>query len=140
MRLRLTILLALVCTPVLAGRAEVHLFGGDMTAGAPLAAWYHGIGITDLWLYPFAGAFAQDQRPEDQRTPEQAAQLAAAYRQHGLRCWWMERPVPDVFYQVAKGAGRDLWDGSAETDRRWDEVCDRIGAIYPRVQAAGFTG
>lgn len=134
------LLLILLTTPVLAGPVDIHLFGADMTAGAPLAAWYHGLGLNDLWLYPCAGAFPQDQRPEDQRTPEQAAELAAAYRQHGLRCWWMERPVPDVFYAQAKGEGRHLWDGSAETDRRWAEVCDKIKTIYPRVKAAGFTG
>jgi hypothetical protein len=119
---------------------EIHLFGGDLTAGAPLAAWYHEIGLTDLWLYPFQGAFPQDQRPEDQKTAAQVTDLVAAYRQHGLRCWWMERPVPDVFYQTAKGDGRHLWDGSLETDRAWAEVCAKIAAIYPRARAAGFRG
>lgn len=119
---------------------EVHLFGGDMTADAPLATWYQDIGLTDLWLYPFQGAFPQDQRPEDQKTPEQVANLVTAYRRHGLRCWWMERPVPDVLYQTAKGDGRHLWDGSPETDRLWADVCRKIGEIYPRAKAAGFSG
>ncbi|MFA6111478.1 MAG: hypothetical protein WDA75_22190 [Candidatus Latescibacterota bacterium] len=121
-------------------RVEVHLFGGDMTAGAPLAQWYHDIGITDLWLYPFRGAFPQDQRPEDQKTPEQVAELLAAYRQHHLRCWWMERPVPDVFYQEARGEGRHLWDASPEAEALWAGVCEQIRAIYPRVKGAGFRG
>jgi hypothetical protein len=119
---------------------EIHLFGGDLTAGAPLAKWYHDIGLTDLWLYPFRGAFPQDQRPENQKTPEQVTDLLAVYRQHGLRVWWMERPVPDVLYQTAKGEGRHLWDGSPETDRVWAEVCGKIAEIYPRAQAAGFRG
>jgi len=121
-------------------RVQVHLFGGDMTPGAPLAQWYHDIGLTDLWLYPFQGVFPQDQRPEDQQTPESATALVAAYRDKGLRCWWMERPVPDVFYQTAKGEGRHLWDGSPETDRLWAEVCAKIADVYPRVKAAGFCG
>ena len=121
-------------------RVEVHLFGGDMTPGAPLAQWYHDIGITDLWLYPFQGAFPQDQRPEDQRTPDEVSELLAAYRQHHLRYWWMERPVPDVFYQVAKAEGRHLWDASPETDALWAGVCDKVSAIYPRAKAAGFRG
>ena len=139
------LLLALVCSAAAQQtaaprRIEVHLFGGDMTPGAPLAAWYRDIGITDLWLYPFQGAFPQDQRPETQQTPEQVAGLLAAYRKHGLRYWWMERPVPDVLYQTAKGEGRQLWDGSAETDQQWQAVCRRIGEICPRVKAAGFRG
>lgn len=121
-------------------RTEVHLFGADMTDGAPLAAWYQSIGLTDLWLYPFKGIFPQDQRPEDQRTPEQAAELLEAYRAHNLRCWWMERPVPDVFYQVANGEGRHLWDGSPETDKLWDDVCRRVAETYPRAKAVGFRG
>ena len=121
-------------------RTEVHLFGGDMTAGAPLAQWYHDIGITDLWLYPFRGAFPQDQRLEDQQTSEQAAALLAVYGQHGLRCWWMERPVPDVLYQQANRQGQHLWDGSPQTEALWADVCARISLIYPRVKDAGFRG
>jgi hypothetical protein len=121
-------------------RVEIHLFGGDMTAGAPLASWYRDIGITDVWLYPFRGAFPQDQRPEDQRTPEQARELLAGYGREGISCWWMERPVPDVLYQAAKADGRHLWDGSPETDALWDGVCEGIAAIYPAVRDAGFRG
>ncbi|MBU0609578.1 MAG: hypothetical protein KKI08_16955, partial [Armatimonadetes bacterium] len=140
MRLFTTLLLALAFAAPAPCRVDIHLFGGDMTPGAPLAAWYHDIGLTDLWLYPFAGAFPQDQRPEDQRTPAQGADLVAAYAAHSLRCWWMERPVPDVFYQTAKGDGRHLWDRSPETDRAWAEVCDKIRTLYPQVRAAGFRG
>lgn len=121
-------------------RTEIHLFGGDMTAGAPLAGWYRSIGLTDVWLYPFRGVFPQDQRVEDQRTPEEGAGLVAAYGKAGLRCWWMERPVPDVFYAQARGEGRQLWDGSAETERAWEGVCEKVREVYPRVKAAGFLG
>ena len=123
-----------------ARRVEVHLYGADTRPGVPLAQWYREIGITDLWLYPFQGAFPQDQRPETQLTVEQAADLVAAYREHGLRIWWFERPVPDVLYGRAKAEGRHLWDGSPETDALWAEVCERIAASYPRVRAAGFRG
>lgn len=121
-------------------RTEVHLFGADVTAGAPLAAWYRQIGLTDLWLYPVQGAFPQDQRPETQQTPEQLALLVAAYAVQGLRCWWLERPVPDVFYTQARTGARDLWDRSPETDALWAQVCSRIREVYPRVRAAGCRG
>jgi len=121
-------------------RVDIHLFGGDMTAGAPLASWYHSIGLTDLWLYPFAGAFPQDQRPEDQQSPAQGAALVKAYAAHGLRCWWMERPVPDVFYAQVSRDGRNLWDRNPATDRAWADVCDKIRTLYPQVRAAGFRG
>jgi hypothetical protein len=134
------------CVPAYASpRVEVHLFGGDTRDSAPLAAWYRQIGITDVWLYPFDGAFPQDQRPEDQRTPEQVrtAGVLRAYRRNHLRYWWFERPVPDVLYERSKRADfptSHLWDGSPETDAVWAGVCERIAAIYPRVRKAGFSG
>ena len=82
-------------------RIPVHLFGGDLREGAPLAPWYHKIGITDAWVYPLKGAFPQDQRPEAQRTVAElsAAGTLDAYRKNGVRYWWFERPVPDFFYE-----------------------------------------
>ncbi len=123
-----------------ARRVQVHLYGGDMRPGAPLAAWYRSLGITDVWLYPFQGAFPQDQLPEHQCSVEKAAALVAAYRAQGVRCWWMERPVPDVLYQQAKTEGRHLWDSSPQTDQLWAEIVAKIKSLYPRVRAAGFAG
>jgi hypothetical protein len=126
-------------------RVEVHLFGGDLSDGAPLAPWYREIGITDVWLYPLKGAFPQDQRPETQRTAEElrAAGVLGAYRRNKLRYWWFERPVPDVLYERCKrpeSPAANLWDGSPETEAVWAEVCQRVAEIYPRVRAAGFAG
>ncbi|MFA6243531.1 MAG: hypothetical protein WC655_21500 [Candidatus Hydrogenedentales bacterium] len=121
---------------------EVHLFGGDVSPGAPLAPWYHDIGITDVWLFPGAGAFPQDQSPESQQTPEQyeANGVLKAYASAGIRYWWMERPVPDVLYQQAKTDTRNLWDSSPETDTIWDGICSAATVRYPALRTAGFTG
>lgn len=126
-------------------RVEVHLFGGDMSKGAPLAPWYRSIGITDVWLYPFKGAFPQDQRPEHQQTVAQveAAGTLDSYRKRQIRYWWFERPVPDFFYHVAKRADAPkshLWDSSPESDALWSGVCAKIRAIYPDARKAGFSG
>jgi len=123
-------------------RVEVHLFGGDMTEGAPLAPWYRQIGITDVWLYPFRGAFPQDQLPETQLTSDDLRRTGAlrAYRQSGLRIWWFERPVPDVLYTRAKREDSHLWDDSPATDAVWDEVCRNVTAIYPGARRGGFAG
>jgi hypothetical protein len=124
---------------------DVHLFGGDVSKGAPLAAWYRSIGITDVWLYPVQGAFPQDQRPETQQSVHelQAAGTLDAYRKHHIRYWWFERPVPDYFYVIAKPTAAPkshLWDSSPETDARWAEVCRKVAATYPAVRQAGFSG
>ncbi|MBI2299932.1 MAG: hypothetical protein HYU66_13490 [Armatimonadetes bacterium] len=126
-------------------RVEVHLFGGDLTAGAALADWYHRIGITDVWLYPLQGAFPQDQRPETQKSAADITNegTLAAYQQHRIRCWWFERPVPDILYEHARQPGRPevhLWDSSPETEALWADLCRRIAAIYPGVREAGFAG
>ena len=128
-----------------ARRLEVHLYGGDLRAGAPLAAWYGEIGITDVWLYPFKGAFPQDQKPETQRTVAQveADGTLAAYRKQGIRTWWFERPVPDFLYATTKPKSfptSHLWDSSAASDALWQGVCAKIAAIYPGVREAGFRG
>ena len=126
-------------------RVEVHLYGGDVRDGAPLARWYREIGITDVWVYPLKGAFPQDQRPESQKTVEQleASHTLAAYRQQDIRFWWFERPVPDVLYMRAKR--RDfpkshLWDSSPESDALWNSVYRRIADIYPGARDAEFSG
>jgi len=126
-------------------RVEVHLFGADLRAGAPLAGWYRDIGITDVWLYTLKGAFPQDQRPETQQTVQDLEQAGTldAYRGNALRCWWFERPVPDYAYEITKhpdAPERRLWDNAPETDAFWDEVCGKVAAVYPGVRAAGFAG
>ena len=126
-------------------RIDVHLFGGDLTPGAPLASWYHEIGITDVWLYPLKGAFPQDQRPEDQKTVEDLVREKTLkhYRDNHIRYWWFERPVPDFFYLTGKGKGgpgSHIWDDSPETDVLWNDVCRRIHEIYPTARDAGFAG
>jgi len=126
-------------------RVEVHLYGGDLEPGTPLAAWYRQIGITDVWLYPFRGAFPQDQRPETQKTVEDVEKSGTlkAYRDHHIRYWWFERPVPDYFYEISKRADypqSHLWDSTPETESLWKKVCDNIAAIYPGVRQAGFSG
>lgn len=128
-----------------ARRVEVHLYGGDLSDGAPLASWYRDIGITDVWLYPLKGAFPQDQRPETQKgvADLEAAGTLAAYRRHHIRYWWCERPVPDFFYETSKREDfppSHLWDDSPESEARWAAVCDRIAALYPTVRQAGFAG
>jgi hypothetical protein len=124
----------------------VHLFCGEAgEPGAPLAAWYHEIGITDVWIYPLKGAFPQDQLPESQRTVadmEQAGTLDA-YRKHSVRYWWFERPVPDYAYETRKSAeapARNIWDSTPETEAFWASVCEKVAAIYPTARAAGFEG
>lgn len=124
---------------------QVHLFGGDLAPGAPLAPWYHEIGITDVWLYPLSGAFPQDQKPETQKTVRALKDegILRAYRKQKLRFWWFERPVPDFFYataQTAEDPKADLWDARPETDERWAEVCSRVSEIYSEAAKAGFFG
>ena len=126
-------------------RVDVHLYGGDITAGAPLASWYHEIGITDVWLYPLRGAFPQDQRPDSQKTAEDLvrAKTLENYRKNAIRYWWFERPVPDFLYLVGKQ--KDLpkshvWDDDPKTDARWNDICRRIREIYPTARRAGFAG
>jgi len=126
-------------------RVEVHVFGGDRSAGAPLAPWYREIGITDVWLYALQGAFPQDQRPETQKSVDalESEGTLAAYREEGLRYWWMERPVPDYFYATSEPDPEDsahLWGTSAHNDALWADVCRRIREIYPKVREAGFAG
>jgi len=126
-------------------RVEVHLFGGDLREGAPLAQWYGEIGITDVWIYPLKGAFIQDQRPETQQTIADLERVGTleAYRKRGIRYWWFERPVPDYFYETSKRADfpkTHLWDGSAETDALWAGVCKRAATIYAQARLAGFSG
>ena len=128
-------------------RVDVHLYGGDTAKGAPLAPWYHRIGITDVWLAYPKGAFPQDAGPESQGLHSldelNADGTLRAYRQNGVRYWWFERPVPDFFYQRSKRPDfpkSHLWDSSAETDEDWTEVCNRIKSIYPQVRKAGFRG
>lgn len=125
-----------------ARKVEVHLYGGDVSPRAPLASWYHEIGISDVWLFPCAGAFPQDQKPETQQTPEQFVSngVLGAYQAVGIRSWWMERPVPDVLYQSAKDGTHTLWDSSPETEAKWSNVCKRIETLYADVKRVGFTG
>ncbi len=131
--------------PAAQRRVDVHLFGGDLTPGAPLASWYHSIGITDVWLYPLRGAFPQDQHPDSQQTAEQLGRDGTLnnYRTNAVRYWWFERPVPDYFYATTKRADApqaNLWDSSRDTDQLWADVCRRIREIYPTARRAGFTG
>lgn len=128
-----------------ARRVEVHLYGGDLCDGAPLASWYREIGLTDVWLYPLKGAFPQDQRPETQKTAQDLEEAGTldAYRRNHLRYWWFERPVPDFFYETSKRADfpqSHLWDDSPETAALWAAVCDKIATIYPTARQAGFAG
>lgn len=145
-------LLPVVCATVWADpptpparRVEVHLYGGDLRDGAPLASWYRAIGITDVWLYPLKGAFPQDQRPQTQNGVRdlEASGTLGAYRQNQVRCWWFERPVPDFFYETSKRADfpkSHLWDDSPQTDALWAAVCERIISIYATARQAGFAG
>jgi hypothetical protein len=124
---------------------EVHLFGGDISKGAPLAPWYRSIGITDVWLYTLQGAFPQDQRPETQQSVGdlETTRTLDAYRNERIRYWWFERPVPDYFYAITKRPETpksNLWDSTDETNARWAEVCNKIASIYLQVRQAGFTG
>jgi hypothetical protein len=133
-------------------RVDVHLYGADGSPGAPHAAWYRDIGITDVWIYPVAGAFPQDQLPETQKAPADLVRegTLAAYERHGIRSWWFERPVPDFLYRVGRQPApgvdpaapltRHIWDSSPETDALWQGVCDRIAEVYPAVRDAGFAG
>ena len=127
-------------------KLEVHLFGGDMRPGAPLARWYRDIGITDVWLYPVHGAFPQDQAPETQRSLPQLAEdgILGAYGANAIRYWWFERPVPDYFYYMdSQGAdpGKDvIWGTTERAEARWAEVCGNIQRIYGSVRDAGFAG
>ncbi len=123
-------------------RVEVHLYGADIRDGAPLAPWYHDIGITDVWLYPLQGAFPQDQRPETQRSVQDlvGAGTLDAYRKRSIRYWWFERPVPDYLYAVNKGQAQHIWDDSPEADTLWQGICTKIATIYPGVREAGFEG
>jgi hypothetical protein len=126
-------------------RVEVHLYGGDTRNGAPMAAWYHSIGITDVWLYPFRGAFPQDTAAEDQRSVADVEQggTLEEYRRQNIRYWWFERPVPDFFYVKHKTSAfpqAHLWDSSDLSNRLWEEVVDKISATYAEVRRAGFRG
>ena len=129
-----------------APRIEFHLFGGDMTPGAPLASWYKNIGITDVWLYPVNGAFPQDQPRDTQLNVAQmeANGILATYRKNNIHFWWFERPVPDYMYYVdsrVPGAPRDvIWSSSATADARWKSICDGIRSLYGGARNAGFEG
>ena len=124
---------------------EVHLYGGDVSKGAPLASWYRSIGITDVWLYPLQGAFPQDQRPETQQSVGdlETGGTLDSYRKNRIRYWWFERPVPDYFYVTTKRADSpksNLWDSREETNAHWAKVCNKIASIYPQVRRSGFSG
>jgi hypothetical protein len=128
-------------------RIDIHLYGGDTTAGAPLAPWYHSIGITDVWLAYPKGAFPQDAGPELQGLHSvgelQTARILDHYRRNGIRYWWFERPVPDYFYVRSRSPDfpkSHLWDSSAPTDMAWERVCGKIKSIYPQARKAGFAG
>lgn len=126
-------------------KVDVHLFGGDISDGAPLAVWYRSIGITNVWLYTLKGAFPQDQKAETQRTVAELkkGRVLEAYRSNQIRYWWFERPVPDYLYATAGGSSvtpRDIWDDSAETNAIWDEICRKVAEIYPGVREAKFEG
>ena len=126
-------------------RVEVHLYGGDLRQGAPLASWYRSIGITDVWLYPVKGSFPQDQDPKSQQSPRDldASGTLGNYRENHIRYWWFERPVPDFFYLKSKGSDfprTNLWDSSVESDVLWSNVCRNIKSIYGEVRKAGFHG
>jgi len=151
LRLMVGLAACAVATSVLGGdssskgverRVDVHLFGGDIAPRAPLAAWYHRIGITDVWLYPLQGAFPQDQRPETQKSAGDLVREGTldAYRKNAIRFWWFERPVPDFFYLTRKQKEGHLWDSRRETDEQWAEVCRRIRDTYPTARRAGFAG
>ncbi len=142
----LSVMLMAPCLDAGAGRrTEVHLFGGDISDGAPLASSYRTIGITDVWLYPIKGAFPQDQAPESQQRIDALKQAGTldAYKKESIRYWCFERPVPDFAYETEKRAdkpGLHLWDSSPETDAFWKGVCERAAAVYSEVRAAGFAG
>ncbi|MCL5098627.1 MAG: hypothetical protein M1608_14075 [Candidatus Omnitrophica bacterium] len=126
-------------------RTDIHLFGGDLSPDAPLASWYHRLGITDVWLYPLKGAFPQDQRSDTQRTVEQLEHdgVLAAYQHNAIRYWWFERPVPDYAYETEKrrnAPGIQLWDNAPETQDFWRGVCESATVIYAQARSAGFEG
>ena len=130
-------------------RVEVHLYGGDTTRDAPLAPWYRSLGITDVWLAYGKGAFPQD-TANDGYLPSaltaedmEAAGILASYRNHHIRYWWFERPVPDFLYVISKrpnNPNSHLWDSTAQTDAVWDGICRKIKTRYPAVREAGFAG
>jgi hypothetical protein len=125
---------------------SIHLYGGDLTVGAPLAAWYKELGITDLWLYPLRGAFPQDQHASDQRSIDdlESGGILKAYGDHGLRYWWFERPVPDYVYYLQMqrpDAGTDgIWGSGEWVDSLWESLCTKVEALYAEVRRAGFSG
>lgn len=126
-------------------RVDVHLYGGDLAEGAPLASWYRRIGITDVWVYPLRGAFPQDQRPETQKTVEDLirSKTLENYRDNSIRYWWFERPVPDFLYLLGRHKSSPkshIWDDSPKTDALWTDICSRISEIYPTARRAGFAG
>ena len=123
-------------------RVDVHLYGGDITPAAPLARWYHQIGITDVWLYPLKGAFPQDQRPETQKTVEDLvrSKVLDSYRENSIRYWWFERPVPDFLYIVGKQKDSHIWGDGPKIDALWADICKRIREFYPTARKAGFSG
>jgi hypothetical protein len=129
-------------------RIQIHLFGGDISNHAPLASWYHEIGITDVWLYSLKGVFPQDQRPLAQRSLSELTLdgVLAGYSANQIRYWWFERPVPDYFYlsyreQYSSGGDSDnIWSSSRSADSAWSMVCRQVGALYGSVRDAGFVG
>lgn len=126
-------------------RVDVHLYGGDIAVGAPLAPWYREIGITDVWLYPVKGAFPQDQRPETQKSAAdlESDGVLGAYRKNAVRYWWFERPVPDYAYETNQGTEEHkvhLWDDSEVTQAFWAGVCERAASVYAEAKKAGFQG
>jgi len=107
-------------------RVDVHLYVAGTSGGAPLAAWHHSIGITDVWpSYP-KGAFPVDAGPDLQGVCAVAEIRAAGtldgYRKNHIRYWFFEQPVPDHFYGQSKRADdpkASIWDSSPETDALW---------------------
>lgn len=129
-------------------RIQIHLFGGDVSPRAPLAFWYHEIGITDVWLYSLKGVFPQDQRPSDQRSLSELAHdgVLVGYSANQIRYWWFERPVPDYLYYSYRAQhpsvddSDNIWSSRSSADGEWDVVCRRIGALYGSLRDAGFAG
>jgi hypothetical protein len=125
---------------------ELHLYGGDLSPGAPLAPWYKNIGVTDVWLYSLEGAFPQDQEASDQRSVAWLAEngVLQAYRDSGLGYWWFERPVPDYTYfleMARRDADSDvIWGTSKPTEARWLSICAKVKEVYAEARAAGFKG
>jgi hypothetical protein len=129
-----------------ASRIDIHLFGGDLGPGAPLAAWYRSVGITDVWLYFVKGVFPQDQPPESQLdlASLEDTGVLAGYRREGIRFWWFERPVPDYLYYLNMGLAElesdGIWGRSPSVDRIWESIGISIANTYGRVRNAGFSG